>query len=120
MRRITYQLTYIAPVIDEVLAELASTPEEFEDAMTLPDGARWVEDDGMRYLVRDYPWNDEPSDRVCTVTDATWVLDDLDDATRDTMTQRRDWKGILEAPLPPAGADVPGADVPSTPPGTRP
>ena len=31
----------------------------------------------------------------------------LDDATRDTMSQRSDWKGILEAPLPAAGADVP-------------
>jgi len=37
----------------------------------------------------------------------------LDDATRDTMNQRSDWKDILTAPLPPAGAD----DVPPTPAG---
>ena len=37
----------------------------------------------------------------------------LDDATRETMSQRSDWKGILAAPLPPAGAD----DVPPTPAG---
>ena len=29
----------------------------------------------------------------------------LDDATRDTMSQRSDWKGMLAAPLPAAGAD---------------
>ena len=37
----------------------------------------------------------------------------LDDATRETMNRRSDWKGLLAAPLPPAGAD----DVPPTPPG---
>jgi NodT family efflux transporter outer membrane factor (OMF) lipoprotein len=31
----------------------------------------------------------------------------LDDATRDTMSQRSDWRGLLAAPLPAAGADVP-------------
>ena len=31
----------------------------------------------------------------------------LDDVTRDTMRQRSDWKGLLEAPLPPPGADTP-------------
>ncbi|HSI53030.1 MAG: TolC family protein [Ramlibacter sp.] len=29
----------------------------------------------------------------------------LDDATRETMGRRSDWKGLLEAPLPPAAAD---------------
>jgi outer membrane protein TolC len=32
----------------------------------------------------------------------------LDDATRETMERRSDWKGLLAAPLPPPGADVPG------------
>ena len=31
----------------------------------------------------------------------------LDDATRETMGQRSDWKGLLAAPLPPPGADAP-------------
>ena len=31
----------------------------------------------------------------------------LDDATRETMNQRSDWKGMLEAPLPAAADDVP-------------
>ena len=31
----------------------------------------------------------------------------LDDATRETMTRRSDWKGLLTAPLPPPGADLP-------------
>jgi len=35
----------------------------------------------------------------------------LDDATRETMRQRSNWKNLLEAPLP-----APGADVPPTPP----
>jgi outer membrane protein TolC len=30
----------------------------------------------------------------------------LDDATRETMSQRSDWKGLLAAPLPEAGADL--------------
>jgi multidrug efflux system outer membrane protein len=29
----------------------------------------------------------------------------VDDATRETMGQRSDWKGLLEAPLPPAAED---------------
>jgi outer membrane protein TolC len=33
----------------------------------------------------------------------------LDDVTRETMRQRSDWKGLLEAPLPPPGADIPPA-----------
>ena len=37
----------------------------------------------------------------------------VDEATRETMEQRSDWKGILTAPLP-----VPGVDAPQTPPGT--
>jgi multidrug efflux system outer membrane protein len=36
----------------------------------------------------------------------------LDDATRETMRQRSDWKGTLDAPLPPPGADTP--EYPST------
>jgi hypothetical protein len=31
----------------------------------------------------------------------------LDDATRETMGQRSDWKHLLEAPLPPPGTDAP-------------
>ena len=31
----------------------------------------------------------------------------LDDATRETMGQRSDWKGMLDAPLPAPGADTP-------------
>ena len=30
----------------------------------------------------------------------------LDDATRETMSQRSDWKGLLTAPLPAPGADA--------------
>jgi len=30
----------------------------------------------------------------------------LDDVTRETMNQRSDWKGVLEAPLPAPGADA--------------
>ena len=30
----------------------------------------------------------------------------LDDATRETMSRRSDWKGLLTAPLPPPGADA--------------
>jgi multidrug efflux system outer membrane protein len=30
----------------------------------------------------------------------------VDDAMRDTMTQRSDWKGMLSAPLPPPGDDA--------------
>ena len=31
----------------------------------------------------------------------------LDDATRETMGQRSEWKDLLTAPLPPAGTDAP-------------
>jgi outer membrane protein, multidrug efflux system len=37
----------------------------------------------------------------------------VDEATRETMDQRSDWKGILTAPLP-----APGVDAPQNPPGT--
>ena len=37
----------------------------------------------------------------------------LDDATRETMGQRSNWKGLLDAPLP-----APGADAPQSRPGT--
>ena len=37
----------------------------------------------------------------------------LDDVTRETMGQRSDWKGMLDAPLP-----APGADAPQNPPAT--
>jgi hypothetical protein len=40
----------------------------------------------------------------------------VDDATRNTMSRRSDWNGILAAPLPPAGHDggqtPPGAAKP--------
>jgi NodT family efflux transporter outer membrane factor (OMF) lipoprotein len=35
----------------------------------------------------------------------------LDDATRETMGERSKWKGLLTAPLPPAGTDLP-PDIP--------
>jgi multidrug efflux system outer membrane protein len=40
----------------------------------------------------------------------------LDDATRETMGRRSDWKGLLVAPLPPA----PGADAPPNRPEAKP
>jgi outer membrane protein TolC len=38
----------------------------------------------------------------------------LDDVTRQTMQQRSDWKGVLDAPLPAPGADA-RQDPPATP-----
>lgn len=84
VRRITYRLGYLAPEFDEVAYELATTEEEREAAFSLPEGAEWRTIDGFREVVRQYPWDapGEPSRRTCTVTDATWILDDLDDASK--------------------------------------
>lgn len=83
VRRITYERRRLAPVFDELAYDLATTDEEREAAFTLPEGAVWRTVDGIREVVRQYPWDPagEPSRYVTVVTDATWKLDDLKDAT---------------------------------------
>ena len=73
VRRITYDLRPIAPLRVE--------GEDGGDLVeTLPDGASWRNrGDGVMELVRTYPWSTEPSRLTCYLTDATWVLDDLQD-----------------------------------------
>lgn len=86
VRRQTWRLGYLTDLldVDQRALSRAETPEEIAAAVgTLPDGASWVDDpdsEDVAALVRDYPWNEEPSDRVCLFTDATWYLEDLNDA----------------------------------------
>lgn len=82
VRRITYRLTDLQPEFDELAYDMATNDEEREAAYTLPDGAVWRERDGFREVVRQYPWDatGDLSTKVCTVTDATWKLEDLKDA----------------------------------------
>lgn len=80
VRRLTYQVTTLAPLFDELAYELATNDEEREAAFSLPEQTEWRTVDGIREVVRRYPWDDEPTTRVCTLTDATWLLDDLNDA----------------------------------------
>lgn len=87
VRRITYELTDLTWEYDYLPDE--PTYEEVEAARRLPAGATLRqepmfpgEDDSplIDVIERTYPWSSEPSTKVCTVTDATWVLDDLNDA----------------------------------------
>ena len=87
VRRITYELRDLAPIVDEDAAAAYDPDEpEYDDAVfSLPPDTEWatVDEDGWvhRVVVRRYPWaQDEPSRRACFVTDATWKLDDLNDA----------------------------------------
>lgn len=91
---------------------------------TLPEGSvEVVGPDGMTRVVRDYPWNDEPSTKACYQTDATWLLDDLNDPenvdafTLEGAVIRQDAEGneIEDLDL---GIDfLPVVHIPNTPPG---
>lgn len=124
VRRITYERKLLAPILDELAYELAVNDEEREAAWSLPDGAVWRTVDGIREVVRVYPWSTEQSRYWTTVTDATWKLDDLKDATDPSMfdldnaTIRWDDEAdepILDRDL---GIDfLPILHIPNTPPG---
>lgn len=89
VRRITYELVRLQPVVDEFALQVARTDEERAAAETLPEGARWVSvpvpgfpDLRDRKLVRRYPWSEEETDMTCVVTDAMWTVDALKDANK--------------------------------------
>jgi hypothetical protein len=126
VRRITYQIATLAPTFDEDAYDAATTDEERDAAFTLPEGTSWRMRNGFREVVRDYPWADEPSTQTCTVTDATWVLDDLDDArhpdafTLEAATVRTEIVDdeVVEYRDYDLGIDfLPVIHVPNTPPG---
>lgn len=77
VRRLSYRLT-------DLTQTSAYVPDDGEGGVLLPEGATWrnaASPDEPAELVRDYPWNGEPSPMVCTLTDATWILDNLNDAS---------------------------------------
>lgn len=66
IRRITWEMGPIAPANQLGLIEGWFREPE------LHDGDEWAEDGA---IVRQLPWNDEPTSATCYLTDATWVLD---------------------------------------------
>lgn len=75
LRRLTYELRRLE-LVDSY------DPETFEDLLVLPEDTDYV---GGK-IVRTYPWSDKPSEWACFLTDATWRLDDIDDAAVDALT----------------------------------
>lgn len=124
VRRITYQLTTLAPLFDEdALADLGPD-DDFDSILELPENSRWdVDDEGFRQVVRDYPWRaGDPSTVTCTVTDATWVLDTLKDAANVDLFGQPDSYTLDDKGEPIIDRDlqidfVPVIHVPNTPPG---
>lgn len=129
VRRITYDLHELEPVVDHDAMDAAQTAEAMDAAVSLPDGAEWLTiteaGESFRVVVRRYPWqaaDEEPSRMVCTVTDATWTLDDLQDASNVdafdvSAADIRVEDGVLLEDLD-LGIDfLPVIHVPNTPPG---
>jgi hypothetical protein len=118
VRRITYERRLLAPIFDELA-------EEGTDPFKLPEGTAWRRDsEGFREVVRQYPWNEDgdPSRYSVFLTDATWLLDDLNDAHNvdafdvGKAELRYDEHGeVLDRDI---GIDfLPIVHIPNTPPG---
>lgn len=129
VRRITYEIRELAPIVDQQAMADAVTAAEVEAAMTLPDGAEWVTitegDAQFRVVARRYPWqaaDAEPSRFACYLTDATWTIDDLKNASNPdafdvTNAAPRIEDGQLVDDLD-LGIDfLPVIHLPNTPPG---
>ena len=76
LRRITYELRDLVETVDiDDAGELVVT---FPENTTLDKNQR---------LVREYPWaKGAPSFQACYLTDATWILDDIDDSDIDALS----------------------------------
>lgn len=128
VRRITYDLRPMRAVLVDRRDNQPATRETPEEELEwlLPENARWERDpaaEGLDRVVRDYPWNAEPSPLACYLTDATWILDDLKDPenvdafTLDGAEIRLDDEGNEIRDLD-VGIDfVPVVHIPNTPPG---
>lgn len=127
VRRITYDLHDLEPTLREGVTFEEATLDDWQ----LPDNATWGTETIGRgenavtfpVPVRQYPWDDAdaPSRKVCTVTDATWKLDDLNDASnldafdiaKATLRVTDDGELVEDLDL---GIDfVPVVHVPNTP-----
>ncbi|TQE33054.1 hypothetical protein [Streptomyces ipomoeae] len=79
LRRITYELAPIAPATVSSTDRYGRPDRTFlgePDAPLLTPGDL-VSEDGTTIL-RQYPWNDAPSPYTCYLTDAMWLLEDLE------------------------------------------
>ncbi|MFF4409810.1 hypothetical protein [Streptomyces sp. NPDC001404] len=77
LRRITYELGPIAPATassTDRRGQPARTVLGAEDAPQLTPGDSI---DEMGTITRQYPWNEGPAAVTCYLTDATWLLEDL-------------------------------------------
>jgi hypothetical protein len=117
VRRITYEVRDLEPLEDD--------GPDGEPVEILPEGADWrTRRDGLRELVRIYPWSPEPSTKACYLTDATWVLDDLNDVEHvdaftldgaESFREGADGVQLVDHDL---GIDfLPVVHIPNTPPG---
>jgi hypothetical protein len=66
IRRITWEMGRIAPIGAELPDGTVVEQVQFEGDSVLADGYT---------IARNLPWNEEPTDRTCYLTDATWTLD---------------------------------------------
>jgi hypothetical protein len=128
VRRITYELVDLAPSWDEDLIATMGPDEDITEAMSIPDGTRWVTLKSAlgeeRVLVREYPWRPgENSTRTCLVTDATYKLDDLKDIPDVDSFDERFAVYALDGELQPIWRKdleidfLPVIHVPNSPPG---
>jgi hypothetical protein len=80
VRRITWEMGFIAPV----------TGEDGSPVMLADGRAALLEGDSLDAegrIVRQYPWNDEPSPYTCYLTDATWELNKAGGLSVDELTE---------------------------------
>ncbi|WP_282795770.1 hypothetical protein [Streptomyces sp. CC224B] len=78
LRRITYELAPIAPATVSGTDRLGRPLRTYlgeADAPLLTPGDT-VDETGT--ILRQYPWNDAPSPYTCYLTDAVWLLEDLE------------------------------------------
>lgn len=130
VRRITYDLRDLEyDVVELPDGTLEAVLPEGADLVTVPAGpGDDVDENGapgtVQRIVRTYPWSSEPSTKTVYVTDATWILDDLDDpsnvdafAVSAAERIEEDSSGNLLDDFD-LGVDfIPVIHVPNTPPG---
>lgn len=83
VRRLTWSLGPIRPILDEDRIPLL----DGDGQLVLADGDRFDPDSGR--IVRDLPWNDEPTFETCFFTDATWELSTLGSRRVDDFDAER-------------------------------
>lgn len=91
VRRITWELGPIGPASSPgLLGRLAGADPTPLDGDEIDEAGR---------IVRNYPWNDEPSSVTCYLTDAVWTLDiaaaDINDFTGATAQYASDSEGEI-------------------------